>query len=62
MQYYFLLLVDQKVLCKPNLVENNRYQCLFMVVYDRQDVEYEQDLLVYARSVLTSMISKCAYS
>jgi len=29
---------EQKVLCKPNLVENNRYQCLFMVVYDRQDV------------------------
>ena len=41
---------DQKVLCKPNLVEDNRYQCLFMVIYDRQDVEYEQDLLVYARS------------
>ena len=41
---------DQKVLCKPTLLEENRYQCLFMVVYDRQDVEYGQDLLVYARS------------
>ena len=41
---------DQKVLCKPTYLEDNRYQCLFMIIYDRQDVDYEQDLLVYARS------------
>ena len=41
---------DQKVLCKPILIGESRYQCLFMVIYDDQDVEYEQDLLVYARS------------
>ena len=41
---------DQKVLCKPKYLEDNRYQCLFMIIYDRQDVDYEQDLLVYARS------------
>ena len=41
---------DQKVLCKPYIIGENRYQCLFMVFYDKQDVEFEQDLLVYTRS------------
>ena len=42
---------DQKVLCKPYIIGENRYQCLFMIIYDSQDVEFEQDLLVYARSI-----------
>ena len=41
---------DQKVLCKPYIIGENRYQCLFMIIYDRQDLEFEQDILVYARS------------
>ena len=41
---------DQKILCKPYIIGENRYQCLFMIMYDRQDVEFQQDLLVYARS------------
>ena len=41
---------DQKILCKPYIIGENRYQCLFMIIYDRQDLEFGQDLLVYARS------------
>lgn len=41
---------DQKILCKPYIIGENRYQCLFMIIYDRQDLEFEQDILVYARS------------
>ena len=40
---------DQKILCKPKPL-GTQYYCLFMVTYDDQDVNQENDLLVYASS------------
>lgn len=40
---------DQKVLCKPTRT-GETFRCLFMVIYDEEDIKQKMDLLVYARS------------
>ena len=41
---------DQKILCKPNFIGDNQYSCLFMIIYDEQDILQNMDLLVYSKS------------
>ena len=39
---------DQKTQCKPTSIENNQYECLFMIIYEGLDFIY--DLLIYSKS------------
>ena len=41
---------DQKILCTPRYIESDKYRCLFMILYDIQDVYLEMPLLVHADS------------
>ena len=45
---------DQKTICTPEKLEDNKYRCLFMVIY--QEYEYLNDLLAYAKSQSPSSI------
>ena len=42
---------DQKILCSPSYLNDNQYQCLFMIIYDDEDVKLEMPLIVHAASV-----------
>ena len=42
---------DQKVLCSPRYIAENKYRCLYMVLYDTQDVYLEMPLLIHAESL-----------
>ena len=48
---------DQKILCSPKLFNDNQYRCLFMVIYDDEDVKLEMPLIVHAASVNQSAIT-----
>ena len=42
---------DQKMLCQPTKISDSQYRCLFMVVYDNNDVELDSSLLAHISSV-----------
>ena len=42
---------DQKILCKPTYIGDKKYRCLFMVIFDDQDILQKMDLLVFSRSM-----------
>ena len=48
---------DQKILCKPEYLNDDQYRCLFMVTYDDEDVNLNMPLLVHASSVNQSAIT-----
>ena len=42
---------DQKILCNPTRLSDNEYRCLFVVIYDDEDVNLFTPLLVYGGSL-----------
>ena len=48
---------DQKILCSPKYLNDNQFRCLFMVIYDEEDVENEMDLIIHGSSVNQSAIT-----
>ena len=41
---------DQKILCKPNARSDGYYRCLFMIIYDDEDVDLSTPILAYSES------------
>ena len=37
---------DQKVMCSPKFINDDQYRCLFMLVYDDEDVKLQMPLIV----------------
>ena len=48
---------DQKILCNPRYLNDNLYRCLFMIIYDDEDVKLEMPLIVHAASVNQSAVT-----
>ena len=48
---------DQKILCYPTYLEEERFSCLFMITYDEEDVKLNTPLFVYASSVNQSAVT-----
>ena len=48
---------DQKILCKPEYINDDQYRCLFMVTYDDEDVNLFMPLLIHASSVNQSAVT-----
>ena len=46
---------DQKTLCQPDKVNDNKYRCLFMVIYN--ELDFINDLMIYSRSQSPSAIT-----
>ena len=42
---------QQKMLCKPTKISDDQYRCLFISVYDNNDVDLTTSLITYASSV-----------
>ena len=42
---------DQKVLCNPKYVDDGQFRCLFMLIYDDEDVKLKMPLIVHADSM-----------
>jgi len=42
---------NQKSLCKPVKIGEEKYQCLLMVSYNEEDINQEKDLLVFIKTV-----------
>ena len=45
---------DHKAICKPEILQDNKYRCLFMVIYEQ--FQYFNDLVIYAKSQSSSAI------
>ena len=41
---------DQKILCKPTQLSDEEYRCLFMVIYDDDDVDLSTPVIAYGAS------------
>ena len=41
---------DQKILCKPTQISDGEFRCLFMVIYDDDDVDLSTPVLAYGAS------------
>ena len=41
---------DQKILCKPTQLSDDEFRCLFMVIYDDEDVDLSTPVLAYGAS------------
>ena len=48
---------DQKILCNPRYLSDNQYRCLFMIIYDDEDVKLEMPLIVHAASVKQNAVT-----
>ena len=48
---------DQKILCKPKLIAGGDYRCLFMVIYDDEDVDLSTPILAYGASTSHGALS-----
>ena len=46
---------DQKTLCNPDLIDNNLYRCLFIIIYD--ELEFLYDLMIYSKSQSSSGVT-----
>ena len=47
---------DQKIMCSPKFINDDQYRCLFMLVYDDEDVKLQMPLIVHASSTNRSAI------
>ena len=41
---------DQKILCKPTQLSDDEFRCLFMVIYDDEDVDLSTPIIAYGAS------------
>ena len=48
---------DQKVMCSPTVLSTNEYRCLFVVLYDDEDVNMFTPLLAYGGSTNNGALS-----
>ena len=48
---------DQKIMCNPRYLNDNLFRCLFMLIYDDEDVQLEMPILVHAASVNQSAVA-----
>ena len=48
---------DQKIICSPKYLDNEKFRCLFMVTYDDEDVKLNMPLLIHASSVNQSALT-----
>ena len=45
---------DQKMLCQPTTISDGRYRCLFVVIYDDDDVDLSTPIFAYSHSTSKS--------
>ena len=48
---------DQKILCSPMYINDNQLRCLFMILYDEEDVNLDMPLLIHAASTNQSALT-----
>ena len=53
---------NQKSLCKPVKIGEEKYQCLLMVSYNEEDINQEKDLLVFIKTVNENSSTKIYYN